>query len=284
LIFDLETIYSLQPDAIVREFSSHAQWERFAAEAVISERKRMAAIAARAERLGVHRLSTGFIEAPRITRHPDGLHWDIVANGISPVEAPVLELLAATPFARRRQETRIYAAEALSPLAMALRATYPKFIGSQYAPDDETRERIFPVQHQDLTGLTFPSDAFDVVITIEVLEHIPDMRRALAEVARVLRPGGIMLSTFPFAWNSPTSRRKARLDGDKIIHLVDTPEFHGDPMRNQGILVFQIPGWDIVELAKDAGFANAGFVFYSSAIGGIVGWDLIGRFVFVGYK
>lgn len=41
------------------------------------------------------------------------------------------------------------------------------------------------VQHGDATCLSFPDHAFDVVTMLEVLEHIPDTARALAEVCRV---------------------------------------------------------------------------------------------------
>jgi len=39
--------------------------------------------------------------------------------------------------------------------------------------------------------LPFPADSFDVVIMNAVLEHIPDVSKAFAEVARVLKPGGV---------------------------------------------------------------------------------------------
>jgi ubiquinone/menaquinone biosynthesis C-methylase UbiE len=39
--------------------------------------------------------------------------------------------------------------------------------------------------------LPFPDATFDVVIMHAVLEHIPDVSRAFAEVARVLKPGGV---------------------------------------------------------------------------------------------
>ena len=45
--------------------------------------------------------------------------------------------------------------------------------------------------------LPFADAAFDRVIASEVLEHIPDDRTAMAELARVLRPGGKMAVTVP---------------------------------------------------------------------------------------
>ena len=49
----------------------------------------------------------------------------------------------------------------------------------------------------DALHLPFPDGSFDRVICSEVLEHIADDRAAMAELARVLRPGGTMAITVP---------------------------------------------------------------------------------------
>ena len=49
----------------------------------------------------------------------------------------------------------------------------------------------------DALALPFADDTFDRVIAAEVLEHIPDDEGAIAELARVLRPGGTMAVTVP---------------------------------------------------------------------------------------
>lgn len=47
----------------------------------------------------------------------------------------------------------------------------------------------------DLTRIPFPDGTFDWVTSVSVIEHIPDYRRAIAEMFRVLRPGGRLLLT-----------------------------------------------------------------------------------------
>ena len=51
----------------------------------------------------------------------------------------------------------------------------------------------------DATRLPFPDNTFDHVIAAEVLEHIPADEAAMAELARVLKPGGTIAVTVP-AW------------------------------------------------------------------------------------
>ena len=46
-------------------------------------------------------------------------------------------------------------------------------------------------------ALPFASDAFDVALAIAVIEHVPDDQSALAEMARLLRPGGRAWITVP---------------------------------------------------------------------------------------
>lgn len=52
----------------------------------------------------------------------------------------------------------------------------------------------------DAYRLPFADHAFDAVICSEVLEHLSDYRRVLAEIARVLKPGGLFAPTVPRAW------------------------------------------------------------------------------------
>jgi SAM-dependent methyltransferase len=52
-----------------------------------------------------------------------------------------------------------------------------------------------PLQRADLQNLPFPNATFDVVLSIEVLRYLPEPALALREMARVLRPGGVLVAT-----------------------------------------------------------------------------------------
>lgn len=49
----------------------------------------------------------------------------------------------------------------------------------------------------DITEIPFPDNTFDVILCSHVLEHIPDDRRAMAEIFRVLKPGGWAILQVP---------------------------------------------------------------------------------------
>lgn len=55
------------------------------------------------------------------------------------------------------------------------------------------------VQHQDLNALEYADASFDLVAGNHILEHIPDDRRAMREIFRVLKPGGIAILQVPYS-------------------------------------------------------------------------------------
>ena len=49
----------------------------------------------------------------------------------------------------------------------------------------------------DLTSLPYRSNSFDLITALDVLEHIPDDKKASSEMVRVLQPNGLMIITVP---------------------------------------------------------------------------------------
>ena len=60
--------------------------------------------------------------------------------------------------------------------------------------------RAFGLASANALELPFANDTFDKVICSEVLEHIPDYQGALAEIQRVLKPGGLLCASVPRRW------------------------------------------------------------------------------------
>ena len=59
-----------------------------------------------------------------------------------------------------------------------------------------------PVQRVNGTALPFTDASFDVVMSFDVFEHIPDSDAHIAEVRRVLRPGGAYILQTPNKWTN----------------------------------------------------------------------------------
>jgi len=66
--------------------------------------------------------------------------------------------------------------------------------------------------------LPYPSAAFDAVVCVDVLEHVRDLPMVLAEVARVLRPGGLFL--FDTINRNPLARMVAITIAEDILRLL----------------------------------------------------------------
>lgn len=68
-------------------------------------------------------------------------------------------------------------------------------------PDlDPSSPRRFGFAVGDALRLPFEDGTFDKVICSEVLEHIPDYMGAVAEITRVLKPGGLLGVSVPRYW------------------------------------------------------------------------------------
>lgn len=52
----------------------------------------------------------------------------------------------------------------------------------------------------DITDMPRKDNSYDAILCTQVLEHVPDPQEAVAEMARVLKPGGKMFVTVPQGW------------------------------------------------------------------------------------
>lgn len=84
-----------------------------------------------------------------------------------------------------------------------------EFTGNEKVVDGfrgETEKKDLKRSHDyvssDISNIGAPSDTFDLVVLTEVLEHVPEPSLAIAELARVAKPGANILITSPFTSGS----------------------------------------------------------------------------------
>lgn len=164
-------------------------------------------------------------------------------------------------------DQRIYITEALTPISYLLGKKYKNLTFSEYLSDVGlgSRKKIYgrSVQCEDITRLTFPSGNFDTILCFDVLEHIPDYRKALAEFHRVLGRNGRLILTAPFSFQQETVVR-ARIDVDGEIRHLCEPCYHDDPLSEQGILAYYDFGMELLDELNQAGFGENYVVCYES--------------------
>ena len=167
-------------------------------------------------------------------------------------------------------DASIYVTEQTTPLFKVLSERYPRALGSEYLGEAIPFGTVSAdgVRNESITHLTFEDASFDVVVSLDVLEHVPDFRRALAECRRVLRPGGTLLLSVPFDVERKEHLVRARMKPDGQVEHLLPPEYHGDPLKSEGCLSFRCFGWDLLDEVRAAGFSSAeAYTFWSHGYG-----------------
>lgn len=83
--------------------------------------------------------------------------------------------------------------------------------------------------------LPFPDESFDLVVCTEAFHYVPDPVHGIAEMRRVLRPGGIVVITVPLVWPYDRTILEHRYTGPELAALFD--------------------GWEDVEVIENGGRA-----------------------------
>jgi SAM-dependent methyltransferase len=115
------------------------------------------------------------------------------------------------------------------------------------------------LRHRDfagsLTQLPFADEQFDCCLCTEVLEHIPDDDLAIGELARVLKPNGMLLATVPTP-PAPFDPAHAR-EGYTLSDFSSTLRRHGFTVEAHAVcfhlfmrLLLPIWRWQYVHLGR----------------------------------
>jgi SAM-dependent methyltransferase len=176
-------------------------------------------------------------------------------------------------------QSNIYIAEQLTPLYSFLKAKYPAMIGSEFLGPAVSPAFVNTagIRHEDATNLSFADNSLDCYLSFDCLEHIPDFDAAFRESFRVLKPGGALFWTVPFAMNDYANIIRATMAPDGTVTNILPPEYHGDPVNpDGGILCFQYFGWELFDRLRAIGFSDAyALTYWSDSLGYYNGDQLV---------
>jgi SAM-dependent methyltransferase len=121
-----------------------------------------------------------------------------------------------------------------------------------YVPADLNRRRyrhLASIQCFDLQHAPYPDRSFDWIICNHVLEHVPDDRKAMREIYRMLKPGGRSILQVPLALKLSKTREDASVDDEaeriRLFGQRDHVRLYGrdyhDRLRDAG---FEVELWN----------------------------------------
>lgn len=154
---------------------------------------------------------------------------------------------------------RVWITEQSTSFFRALSTKFNHIVGSEFLGTDLASGTIHVngVRHEDLTKSSFKDSSFDLVITLDVLEHVESNAEALSEIYRVLKTGGKLVATFPFDRSNSKNFERVRRNDDNSLTFFAPPEYHGNPASSEPILCFRHFGWQILQDLKDVGFSDS---------------------------
>jgi len=174
-------------------------------------------------------------------------------------------------FLKVKQISQPYISERLTHLYYKLLEILPNISGSEYLGSDKvsgqeyqvliTNSEVIFVEQQDITKLSYADISKDLVLSGDVLEHIPNYEAALKEMHRVLVKEGILLFSVPFSDTRKSSFVRARLLADGRVEHLMPPEVHGNPIDPNGSLAYHSFGWDILDKMRNTGFRDVAAIY-----------------------
>ncbi len=176
-----------------------------------------------------------------------------------------------------KPDQSVYLMEQVTPVYNWVIAKFAehKIIGSEYlGPEYEGGALINGIRHENIENMSFGNAEFDIIISNDVFEHVPNPSKAFSQCARILKKDGVMLATIPFHANSAESVKRAQIKNGKPEKILP-PVYHSNPV-SPGSLVFTDFGWDVLDAMKESGFSDVSVDAYvSKEFGHLGGGQLV---------
>lgn len=178
-------------------------------------------------------------------------NWFREALRCTVCKAPPRERAIADALNKVRPNWRELAIHECSPGGWALSAKIAReckgYVATQYDPSFAfgTQSPNGRWRNENLEAQTFDDAVFDIVITQDVFEHLFHPGRAMREIARTLRPGGVAVMTVPVVRGWGATERRARLAADGSVEHLLPEQYHGNPVGDGRSLVTVDWSYDI---------------------------------------
>lgn len=108
---------------------------------------------------------------------------------------------------------------------------------SHFWPDISPGDLREGIRCESIEALTFPDGTFDIFITQDVMEHVFHPERAVKEIMRVMKEGGVYVFTAPKKREVSNSYLRATQGDDGSVRHIHEPDYHGNPVGDGKALV-----------------------------------------------
>ena len=149
------------------------------------------------------------------------------------------------------------------------------YMCSEYFGDSyKSGDLVNKIMHQDLMTLSLQDDSVDLVLSGDVLEHIPNPYKAHEEIYRILKREGRHIFTVPFYQEDFLDEDRTIIDSAGNPVFLKDPQYHGDPIRPEGALVYKIFSLEMLVKLRKIGFRTNLYHLYKP-LNGIWGQNAI---------
>jgi SAM-dependent methyltransferase len=157
----------------------------------------------------------------------------------------------------------VYVAEQGRTLYPRLRARIgPSVAGAKCHDGIAPLEAAEDHRHQGTRHIPFPDGHFDLVVSLNLLEHVDEPNRVIDDLRRVLRPDGQLLLTVPFFADQESNVLRAPCVDEGTAHH-DEPSRGGNARTDTGTLVSTDFGWELVGILLES-FSVVALELYQS--------------------
>jgi SAM-dependent methyltransferase len=111
----------------------------------------------------------------------------------------------------------------------------------------------------DAQNLIYANEKFDFVYSLNAFEHIPDPLIAIAEVARVLRKGGVFFASFDPVWTADSGSHFIEYVQEPWLHLLLNHNDYRKKMQAGGAEKWQMDEYPVAMNMKQAYFYENDF-------------------------